>query len=272
MYFALNYSPQAAALLAAGEIEVDLYKAADWPSMIADARAQRPVYVHFPLLAGRGLPDAARFAEIEAMWASTDTPHLNTHLAPHAGDMGLALDTTSPADAARLFDAMLRDIWPLVARYGRQQVVLENAIWDPVYAIPRPVLEPEMISRAVYETGCGFLLDTAHAAASARYLGVDERAYISRLPVDHLRELHITGLRYQDGRWHDHYALTPDDWALTEWAFDSIRAGDWAAPWGVAFEYGGSGPHFSYRSDAAVIAEQSPRLYDLAHSIPEAAL
>ncbi len=272
MLFALNYSPQAAALLAAGAIEIDLYKAADWPDMIADARAQRPVYVHFPLLAGRGLPDAARFVEIETMWAETDTPHLNTHLAPHAGDMGMALDTTSPADSARLLDAMLRDIWPLVARYGSQYLVLENAIWDPDYAIPRPVLEPTAICRAVYETGCGFLLDTAHAVASARYLGMDERAYINALPVDRLRELHVTGVRYQNGRWHDHYALTCDDWSLTSWVFDNIRAGEWPTPWGVAFEYGGSGPHFSYRSDPAVIAEQVPRLYDLAHSLPEAAL
>lgn len=272
MKFALNYSPQAAALLAASDIEIDLYKAADWPDMIADARRQRPVYVHFPLLAGRGLPDDARRAEIESMWASTDTPHLNTHLAPHAGQMGVALDTTAPADTNRLIDAMLRDIWPLVARYGSGHIVLENAIWDPDYAIPRPVLEPAVICRVVYETGCGFLLDTAHAVASARYLGMDERAYINALPVDRLRELHITGLRYQDGRWHDHYPLTSDDWALTNWVFDSIRAGEWEMPWGVAFEYGGSGAHFAFRTDSAVIADQVPRLYALTHSVPEVAL
>lgn len=270
MKFALNHSPQAAALLAAGTIEIDLYKAADWPDMIAEARAQRPVYVHFPLLAGRGLPDDARRAAIEAMWASTDTPHLNTHLAPHAGQMGVALETTSAADAVRLIDAMLQDIWPLVERYGSSRVVLENAIWDPTYAIPRPVLEPSVICRVVYETGCGFLLDAAHAVASARYLGVDERAYINALPVDRLRELHITGVRYLDGRWHDHYPLTDDDWALTEWVFARMRAGDWQTPWAAAFEYGGSGAHFIHRSDPAVIAEQVPRLYALAHSVPEA--
>lgn len=271
MKFALNYSPQAAALLAAGAIEIDLYKVADWPAMITEAQAQRPVYVHFPLLAGRGLPDDARLAEIEAMWAATDTPHLNTHLAPHADQMGVKLETTSAADTICLIDAMLRDIWPLVERYGSSRVVLENAIWDPSYAIPRPVLEPAVIRRVVYETGCGFLLDIAHAVASARYLGIGERDYISALPVDRLRELHVNGVRFLDGRWHDHYPLTRDDWALTEWVFANIRASVWPAPWGVAFEYGGSGAAFVHRSDPAVIAEQTPRLYALARSVPETA-
>ncbi|HLV36123.1 MAG TPA: hypothetical protein VKY59_13445, partial [Spirillospora sp.] len=53
MKFALNYSPQAAELLRAGDIDIDLFKCPDWPHLIEQARQQRPVYIHFPLVAGQ---------------------------------------------------------------------------------------------------------------------------------------------------------------------------------------------------------------------------
>jgi hypothetical protein len=35
----------------------------------------------------------------------------------------------------------------------------------------------------------------------------------------------------------------------------------------VSFEYGGVGPVFADRSEAAVIAEQVPRLYEMVHAV-----
>src|SRR5207253_10695921 len=49
MEFSINYSLEAAALLAAGKINIDRLKLPDWPNMIADAKKLGPVYVHFPL-------------------------------------------------------------------------------------------------------------------------------------------------------------------------------------------------------------------------------
>ncbi len=40
--FALNYSPQAADLLRAGQIEIDLFKCPAWPDLIAEAQAAAP--------------------------------------------------------------------------------------------------------------------------------------------------------------------------------------------------------------------------------------
>jgi hypothetical protein len=40
-------------------------------------------------------------------------------------------------------------------------------------------------------------------------------------------------------------------------------AGAWPAPSIVAFEYGGVGPVFEWRSDVDVLAEQLPRLRDV---------
>lgn len=261
MKFALNYSPQAAALLNDRQIEIDLYKCPDWLDLIETAREHRPVYVHFPLIAGRGQP--VDWAKIDALLQLTDTPYVNTHLAPHAVNLGIPLDTRDAAHAEMLIEIMLRDIEPLVKRFGADKVILENALWDEEWSIPLPLLEPSLIRHMVYESGCGFLLDTAHAAASARFMGINEREYIRQLPVDQLRELHVTGLAQNadTGVWVDHFEMTALDWDLFDWSMDCIRSGEWATPWAVSFEYGGIGPMFEYRSESRVIAEQAPRIY-----------
>ena len=268
MKLAVNYSPQAAELLDSGQIEFDLYKCTDWPEMVEAARAQRPVYVHFPLLAGRRNVEQVGWQRIAGLLDQTETRYVNTHLAPRARDFdGLTVETHDPAYAEMLAEAMRRDIAPLVKRFGADRVILELACWDPdpEWQIPRLVLEPEIICRMVYETGCGFLLDVAHARLNAIQLGMDERDYLARLPVDRLRELHVTGTGYDDvkRRYRDHCSMTAGDWALAEWVITRIRRGEWARPWCLALEYGGMGPHFAWRSHADVLAKDVPRLYEL---------
>lgn len=265
MKLAVNYSPQAAELFDAGRITFDLYKCPDWPDMIETARAQRPVYVHFPLMAGRANIEKVGWQNITALLADTQTLFVNTHLAPRASDFGMALDTTDPARMPELYSAMINDINRMVNRFGRERIILENANWDPNYEIPRLVIESDVLNRVVYDSGCGFLLDLAHARMSAVYLGLDPQAYIASLPVDRLRELHVAGTLYDEheARLVDHFPMTAPDWELTEWALECIHRGDWPQPEIVALEYGGVGPGFGWRSEADVIAADVPRLYDL---------
>lgn len=55
MELAINYSPQAAGLLAGGAISIERFKCSPWPDLIAEAADVRPVYVHFDLRDHRGL-------------------------------------------------------------------------------------------------------------------------------------------------------------------------------------------------------------------------
>lgn len=269
MKLAINYSPQAATLLGQSEIEFDLYKCTHWPEMIEEAQKQRPAYTHFPLLAGRDDIDTLGWLTIDHALEITGTPYINTHLAPRASDFSVALDSTDQTEGERLYEAMIRDIVRLAERYGAEKVILENANWDPNYEVPQLVLNPDMITRVVEEIGCGLLLDLAHAHMSAAYLGVDTRDYISRLPVHRLRELHVTGTAYveAEGRLVDHYPMTETDWSLAEWALGRIQTGDWALPWVVSLEYGGTGEHFAWRSRADVIARDLPRLHGLVEGV-----
>ena len=146
--------------------------------------------------------------------------------------------------------ALLRDVETLIAVYGRERVIVENA---PYYAeqnkVLRATVEPAVIRRVVAETGCGLLLDLSHAWMTAHYLRRERDGYVSALPVESLREVHVTGVHRLEGRLRDHLGMTEPDWQHLTWALGQIDSGGWAMPWLVAFEYGGIGPNFEWRSE-----------------------
>ena len=265
MEFALNYSTQAAALLREGRIEIDRFKCPDWSDLVAQALAIRPVYVHFPLRAGTGTVGETDWSQIHAFLEQTNTPCVNLHLAPKVKDFpGIPTDTQDPTHVEMIVERMIADVEQVVVQFGSDRVIVENVplrIAEDKFL--RPAVEPAVIRRVVEATGCGLLLDLSHARITARNLDLDEREYVSQLPVERLRELHITGLGLKDGRLADHLPMTSEDWPAVEWAFERIGAGDWARPLIVAVEYGGVGASFAWRSNAAVIAADVPRLYAL---------
>ena len=123
---------------------------------------------------------------------------------------------------------------------------------------------PEMITRVVNETGCGLLLDISHAIISAKSLGIDPDEYISQLPLGKLKEMHFAGIQQNQttGQWIDHVSIQESDWQWLDWVLDRIHSGECSAPWLLAFEYGGVGEPFEWRSNPEVILEQVPKLYE----------
>jgi uncharacterized protein (UPF0276 family) len=254
MEIAINWSPQAAALLTARRIHPDRFKCPDWPDLVAQARVQAPIYVHFPLLVGAGQIQDADWTTVERLLVETETPFINLHLNPKRSSF------TDPSPEA-IQERLLTEVAWVVQRFGAERVIVENVIYTGVAgAIPAAGVDPLVIGRIVRETGCGLLLDLAHAWISAHHLGVDPQAYCAAMPVHALRELHVTGTHHDGERWRDHMRLREADWALFDFAMAEIRAGHWARPRLVAFEYGGIGEKFNWRSEGGVIAAQFPRL------------
>lgn len=268
MRFAVNYTPQAAELLQAGKITFDLFKCPDWPHVVAAARVFRPVYVHFSLQTRHQTLAQVDWALIERFLVETESCHVNIHIAPHCNDFpGMTPDTRSPADYDRVLEAVLETMQLVIRRFGAENLVVENTPWDPdpEYLIPRPVIEPQFVTQVLHETGCGFLLDIAHARIAALYLEMDQTVYLNQMPVERLRELHIAGTRYdaEMACWVDHFAMTDADWQLTTDVLGRIHAGAWPKPEIVALEYGGVGPRFEWRSRPEVLTCDVPRLYAL---------
>ncbi len=279
MKLAINYSPQAKMLADQQKIELDLFKcpAASEnavreyaPTLLQDARACRPIYIHFPLHAGNGSIAASNWDEIEEALGQTGTPCINVHLQAQTKDFPeMTADTQAPEDVARLTDSFLKDITELTERFGSDRVIVENVVYRGAEGkVLRPCVDPAVISFVVTETNCGLLLDTAHARLTCLALGMDVKDYIRELPVSRLKELHVTGAQFDGDRVRDSMPMGQEDWEVIEWVLQQVREKQFSAkPWLLAFEYGGVGPAFEWRSEADVIAEQLPRLHELTETI-----
>ena len=257
MILSVHYSVELAELVREGRVEVDRIKCADWPDMIAAARELRPIHVHFPLDAGSPTGRPPNFAAADVMARETDTPYVDLHIVTYRRDF--ADDETSA-----VIDQMLADVAAAARVIGSERLILENIpYFGPGGEYHPASVDAAVISHVVRETGCGFLLDISHARIAAHYLGVEPYAYVEQLPLDRLSELHLTGVRQHKTRLADHMDLLGEDWQWVEHAMQRIRAGGWATPWTVAFEYGGVGEPFRWRSEKRVLAEQVPRLWEM---------
>ena len=272
MQLAINYSTQAAALLAAGQIHLDRFKCPDWPDMIAEAQAMLPVAVHFTLTAGSGkLKKTADWDFIAGLLAQTNTPYVNLHLAPTLKDFpDFSVADLSEAEARKVFKAMRKDVRAAVREFGADRVIVENVPYrghqDKVF---RTAVEPDRIQEIFADTGCGLLLDISHARISAHYLGLESFDYMEQLPLHQIKELHFTGLHDLDGYLQDHLPVLDEEWPVLEQILERIRSGRWAEPWLLSFEYGGVGDKFADRSDSAVMAAQVPRLHRMVKELKE---
>lgn len=279
MKLAINYSPQAKQLADQQKIELDLFKCPSVsenvvkeyaPTLLKEASACRPIYIHFPLHAGNGSMATTNWDEVEEELRQTETPYVNVHLQAQTKDFpGMTADTQASEDVARLTETFIQDIATLTARFGPDRVIVENVVYRGAEGkFLLPCVDPVVVSQVVTETNCGLLLDTAHARLTCLALGIDVKEYITKLPVSRLKELHVTGAQFDGtGRLRDSMAMGQEDWEVVEWVLQQVREGHFAKPWLLAFEYGGVGPAFEWRSEAAVIAEQLPRLRELTETI-----
>jgi len=269
MKLAINYSPAAAELMQKGAIRIDAFKVPDWPDLVEEARRVCPPAVHFSLQGGSGKLAETNWKLVDQLRASTATPYVNLHLDAHKDDFpGIPLGTTAPEHREMVYERLLKDTMAVVSRYGAERVIAENVPYkaeEGVYL--RPGAEPALISRLVAETGCGLLLDISHARLAAHYMGIPEKEYLAQLPTGHVREMHIAGVHALEDGWRDHLSMLDDDWEILAWVLERIKAKEWSQPWLLAFEYGGVGSIFAWRSDPEVIAAQVPRLYAMVHKL-----
>ncbi len=259
MKFALNYSEPASILLRDKKIQIDLFKAPDWPELIPLVIEQHPTYIHFSLSTCDGSIPTANYAFIENSLKSTATEYVNVHLnAPR---------DLNPSDAGAVQNAiamMYKEVNLLSTRLGAENIVIENCPMPLIgYDFNHPAVQSSTITSIVEENGCGFLLDISHARISASTNDWNIYEYINQLPLSRLVELHVTGIKLHEGVMTDHFELTENDWQFTNWAASQINTQIWPQPRVVAFEYGGLGPVFAFRNNIEVIASQVPQLYKL---------
>lgn len=95
-------------------------------------------------------------------------------------------------------------------------LLLENIDPFPSYADSFNC-RPEVIRDVLEQTGCGLLLDIGHARVAASALEMDVEDYLSALPLDTVRQIHVSGPRVKDGRLVDaHEPMQEEDYRLLE--------------------------------------------------------
>jgi hypothetical protein len=124
-----------------------------------------------------------------------------------------------------------------------------------------PFVEPDRIARLLNETGAGLLLDITHAKVTAQYREWDVRAYLAELPLNSVREIHVTGLGVdREGAPYDaHGPMDETDFALLEWAIERTD------PAIVTLEYGGPKGSGVPEADIDVLREQLMRVGRMCH-------
>ena len=226
------------ALLASDAVHVDRLKAGEWmdESQLAALVAQRPALLH--VSGGVLWPRRRRWAAEQARLVSrVDAPWISVHL-----DIGwtfLAYRWPGPTP-----------IWPALGKRWAVRSLRRLRAACPVPMLvenmprwtryrPAYVVDPAFVSAVVDESGCGLLLDLAHARVAAHYQGEPVRDYLARLPLDRTIEIHVSGPRpapaggpFTDGRLIDaHEPLQEADYALLAWVLHRTR------PQAVTLEY-----------------------------------
>ncbi|MEI7606515.1 MAG: DUF692 family multinuclear iron-containing protein [Rhodospirillaceae bacterium] len=177
-----------------------------------------PVILHCASLslAGTVPPDAKTVAAIAGWVERTRTPWLGEHLAfitaPSLGDGDICVDvgfTVGP----QLGDAALEAVTTAVTQARERlkvPVLVEN---PPVYfSLPGSTMtQIEFLCALDGRVSDGLLLDLAHLVITAGNTGADPEALLEQLPLERVREVHLSGVRRQNGiLWDDHARLPPD--------------------------------------------------------------
>ncbi len=269
MKLAVNYSTQAAVLLRNKTIQLDYFKCPDWKDLIAEAQVHLPVAVHFNLIAGNGRLKRTDWDLIKRIKEQTNTPYVSLHLESTTKDFpGYDPENLSRKQEHKVMDTIRKDIHKALEVFTPSQVILENVPYrGRLGRVLRSVVEPENISRLIHDTGCGLLLDISHARIAAHFLDLRLDDYLNQLPIQHIKELHFTGLHPYNGWLQDHLEALPGDWPILDSVLEQFRTGKWAKPWLIAYEVGGVGEKFSWRTDGQALARDIPRLFQLVTNI-----
>jgi uncharacterized protein len=243
-------------LLAAGRIEVDyLETGGHYVERTAAQFPGRPLLLHnsvfnWSLAHPTALEERQVVACTLAALQRTHAPWLSVHLGFSAAEVLFDVHMTARSPAlprGELLANICRNVRTLAAAIA-VPLILENLDYCPGGAYEH-ICEPDFIATVLNATGAGLLLDLAHAQVSASRLGLPIKEYLLMLPLEQVRQLHISGPRLRDGVLYDaHEPLLDTDYALLEWVLGRTQ------PWALTLEY---------NREEAGLREQLVRLRDL---------
>ncbi len=168
-----------------------------------------------------------RLVQTRAPWLSV---HIGFAAATVAYEGGMR-PTSPPLGRDETLDTMIGNVRTL-ADLLEVPLLLENLDDQPSGAYAH-ICEPAFVRELLEASDTYLLLDLAHAQVSADRQGTDVTTYLAGLPLERVRQLHVSGPRLRDGVLVDaHEPLRDADVRLVQemlWA---------TTPWALTLEYG----------------------------------
>jgi uncharacterized protein (UPF0276 family) len=242
---AVNDTPLSRRLLLEGRLEVDRFETSGplTEGAVASLAATRTLLLLHNGVWNWSLGNPGALLEPDVLrrtrerLALTGAPWLSVHLGFSATHVTFA-DGMHPASApltrAALVTAVVQNLRALQEAVS-VPVLVENLDYNPTRAYEH-VCDPTFVADVVAATGVGLLLDLAHAQVSASRLGYEIQDYLAELPLERVRQLHVSGPRRAGDALVDaHESLRAEDYELLAELLSCT------SPWAVTLEYGKDG-------------------------------
>lgn len=158
---------------------------------------------------------------LQELAKTSGTPFISAHLdyIPERdgelsqGDLLRRIQVNVAALKALTRQEILLENLPWYARTGASRTPAEpETYWK---TRPRYTTDPEFFAEALNLSGAHMLLDLSHASVAAWHRGEEAWEYVSRMPLERVWEVHISGSRPSEKGLRDyHRALRESDYAL----------------------------------------------------------
>ena len=232
MKLTCNDSPPLRFLLEQGEVGLDFFKVGRLEELEA-ALFYRPVLIHVGFGIGDTVATYAGFDwnGLNALVKRSGSPHVAVHLEVSTHNwQGADLRVQNRAEVLQITEQLTA-----LCRFLRDRLecplLLENMDYmgselKPGYGVFRASVKPALMWQLVETVGVGVLLDLAHLRVTAYHLGLDVYALARSLPLDKVREIHVSGPTFIDGLGlrDDHQELAEADYELLEWVLTQTNA------------------------------------------------
>ena len=228
---AANYSVSLLQLIRAGDAPIDSIEVGPWfsPQKIKEQQQECPGYqfqFHAGSFISRYRYRRAAIKQLSEYMACTQSQWISLHLELlpllvyyFSSKFGLNLGPPDATQAKKTFLHYLTQ----VKNAFEAPIILENlaSLHQAKYAY---AADPALISEIVCASGSGFLLDIAHARVAASNLGINVHDYLERLPLDLVRQIHVSGTREINGTLKDaHEAMQGEDYAILKWLLQRTK-------------------------------------------------
>lgn len=193
MQIGVNYLLEARDLFEEGKIDfVDYFKLYSLNSDLSGmdwCASQRPFVMFHGVCGGasaignKNLFEEMNIEKTKEMIEVSKVPYVSAHICTK----------NKTQTEEETLEAIRQNVKQMREIFGKD-VVLENIPYRRHYDHCTYLLNPETISKIVYENNTGFLFDISHARKAADYLGMTLEEYVEKLPMDRVVEFHLAGM------------------------------------------------------------------------------